>query len=581
MHPTNRVSPRASWVVLLALALGGFAAHGVGAAEDVAPAAPEAPARETMPLPNLGGVVTARGTALIVPIGVSKTLQMKEKKPIQTAINEKDNVASVRAMDDPTTVLVVGKEAGTTHIKLVARDKTEETYDVVVQLDVEYLRSILQRAVPTASLELIPGPGGTLIIGGTVAHADDIDTILRTAASVTGAPERIVNAMHVGGVQLVQLDVIIAQVSRSKARQLNLDFLNAGTNHSLVSSLAGTSPTTQAAPVGIGTGAASFTPPVIGGGSNLLLGLFNLGSNNSFFGFLQALNTEDVTKLLAAPRVVTLSGHSAYFNSGGEQAVPQIAGGGGNGGAAVAGTDFKPFGTELSVLPIVMGNGKIYMEIHPKVEIPTLDPILAAPVPGTTGSTFGRNGQEVRTALMMEDGQTLVIGGLIQHTVDAQIKKLPLLGECPIIGPIFSSKSYTEGEQELVIVVTPHLVDAMSCDQVPGCLPGQETRSPDDYELFLEGILEAPRGPREVFRDGHYMPAYRNGGAAACPCSSGHCGVDGCARPDLAMISEVPCAPSAAAVADVKKPMADTLPDAPVTTAKPAEPGAGAGGGDQ
>ena len=98
----------------------------------------------------------------------------------------------------------------------------------------------------------------------------------------------------------------------------------------------------------------------------------------------------------------------------------------------------------------------------------------------------------------MEDGQTFVIGGLIQRSINSSTSKVPVLGDVPFLGAAFSSKSFTETESELVILVTPHLVDAMACDQAPKILPGQETRSPDDFELFLEGILEAPRGPRVV-----------------------------------------------------------------------------------
>jgi hypothetical protein len=78
------------------------------------------------------------------------------------------------------------------------------------------------------------------------------------------------------------------------------------------------------------------------------------------------------------------------------------------------------------------------------------------------------------------------------------------------LGVLFSTKEYTETEQEVVILVTPYLVDPQSCDQLPKLLPGQETRTPDDFELFLEGILEAPRGPRKVIQDRRYTPAFKN-----------------------------------------------------------------------
>ena len=86
--------------------------------------------------------------------------------------------------------------------------------------------------------------------------------------------------------------------------------------------------------------------------------------------------------------------------------------------------------------------------------------------------------------------------------------KVPVIGQLPFVGAFFSTKSFSESETELVVLVTPHLVDAQSCDQLVKVLPGQESRSPDDFELFLEGILEAPRGPRVVCPDNRYVPAF-------------------------------------------------------------------------
>ena len=125
---------------------------------------------------------------------------------------------------------------------------------------------------------------------------------------------------------------------------------------------------------------------------------------------------------------------------------------------------------------------------------------LSAAAGITTGgvSVPGRTVQRVHSTVEMEPGQTLVIGGLIQNLIQANVTMVPVLGEIPFLGTLFSLKHYAEDEQELVILVTPHLVDPQSCDQLAKLLPGQETRSPDDFELFLEQILEAPRGPREV-----------------------------------------------------------------------------------
>jgi pilus assembly protein CpaC len=104
------------------------------------------------------------------------------------------------------------------------------------------------------------------------------------------------------------------------------------------------------------------------------------------------------------------------------------------------------------------------------------------------------------------------------------VQKTPILGDLPIIGAAFSTKSFQEVESELVILITPYLVDPMACNQLPKYYPGQETRSPDDYELFLEGILEAPRGQRVLCPDGKYRAAYKSGPTSEVfPCGVGGC----------------------------------------------------------
>src|SRR5207245_78594 len=176
--------------------------------------------------------------------------------------------------------------------------------------------------------------------------------------------------------------------------------------------------------------------------------------------------------------------------------------------------------TELTFLPIVYGNGKIYLEVEPKVS--NLNAANGFSIGGTI--VAGRNEQRVRTSVMMEPGQTFAIAGLIQHEVNGSTNKTPILGEIPFIGPAFSTISYTESESELVILVTPYLVDPMDCKQAPCKLPGLETRTPDDFELFLELILEAPRGQREVFPDKKYKAAWTNDPSASrFPCGGGSC----------------------------------------------------------
>jgi pilus assembly protein CpaC len=482
-----------------------------------------APGQEPSPQPS----------ALIVPINGTVKLQMSKKQKIKTVINPKENAVSLRTLqNDPTTVLVIGQQPDVTRIELEDTDGNKETYEVIVQADVEYLRTQLRRAVPTASVTVIPlANNNTVILTGTVTRAEDV-AVIRGLVQNMGF--KYVDGMRVGGVQQVQLDVIIVQVSRSDLRNLTFNFLGSSryaTGGSTIGS-AVTNPASVGGPAGgssggsgggaggstggLGISAGSAPAGVPASGTNLLLGFVHnaWGFNN----FLEALKENGLAKLLAEPRLVTLSGRPAYFLVGGQQAVPVA------GGFSGVGVQFVPFGTTLSFIPIVLGNGRIYLEVSPSVS--SLD-AASGVTPAGGGPVPGRAINSVTTTVELESGQTFVLGGLIQHTVQASVSKVPCLGDLPWLGMFFRSMQYQDNEQEVLIIVTPWLVDALSCSQRPKILPGEETRKPDNFELFLEGIIEAPRGPRQTWQQHHYVPAWMNSPSAATfPCAGkGNCGV--------------------------------------------------------
>lgn len=476
--------------------------------------------------PEIGARAQAPKAPLIIPINGTVKVQMSTKKPIKTFDNPKDSPVSIRTLqDDPSTVLVTGVLPDATRFELTDEDGQKESFDVIVQNDLQYLRTQLKRVLPTANLDLIPASNNSVIVAGTVTKAEDVDIIMRTAQSL-GAGQaqqiQIINALRVGGVQQVQLDVVVAQVSRSAFRRMAFNFL-ADSRNTFVGSTVGQAVSTPTT-VGVAStqltvnGLLSGTPGAPGGAATNILGGV-LHNSWGFLFFLQALRDESVVKLMAEPRLVTLSGRPASFISGGEQAIPVPA------GLGQVGVQFEEFGTRLNFLPIVLGNGKIHLEVEP--EFSDLNPANGTSINGTV--VPGRNTSRVNTTVQLEAGQTFVIGGLIQHRVRASTSKVPVLGDIPFLNTAFSTKSYEEVEDELIIMVTPHLIDAQSCDQVVKVLPGQETRSPDDFELFLEGILEAPRGPRQVFQGQKYVPAYKNGPTYDLfPCGKGGCGANGC-----------------------------------------------------
>ncbi len=454
-----------------------------------------------------------RSGSVIVPIGGAVRLQMKSKKLIKQVFNPSPNIVLVEAdAANPAYVILRGQQQGTSRLELTDADNAKESYEVVVQTDIDLLRNILKRAVPTANVEVIPFGNG-VVLGGYVARAEDVDTIVRIAQTVLGSnAQGIVNALTVGGVQQVQLDVTVARVDRTKSRQRGFNFVINGrtvSSGSLLGGLTAGSGTagnnTVASGVGVIPGAVSALPTSV---ANIVVGIVPA----QFQGLLQALKTEGLAKLLAEPKLVTQSGRPARFLSGGQQAILSASS-----GINGPGVTLYPIGTELDFLPIVYGNGKIYLEVSPSVTAVN----QALGITTSFGTVPGFDQQSLRTSVVMEAGQTFAIGGLIQTTLQAQTAKVPVLGEIPYFGTLFSTQTTQEDEQELVILVTPHLVDPMDCNQVAKRLPGRETRSPDDYELYLEGILEAPRGQRAVFEGKHYKGAWKNDPtAAAFPCGA-------------------------------------------------------------
>jgi pilus assembly protein CpaC len=496
-----------------------------------------------------------RSNKVVIPIQGTQKLQQYTKKNLVKAESPRPNIVKISSIEgDPTTVLLTGLEAGTTSITLTDVDGKIEVVDIIVQFDVQYLKTLIGQTVPSANVTPIPGGNNNIILTGSVSRAEDIQPILATTASVAGGFDHVINALRVGGVMQVQLDCKIATVSRDQLRKMSFDFFTDGSNHVFASTVGQGFLIPASAIGGTFPGFPSITNTVgnpNGSPANLFLGIFN--NKQDFFGLLQALRNESLIKVLAEPTLVAMSGKSASFISGGEQAIPVPA------GLGQVGVQFEEFGTRLNFLPIILGDGKIWLEVEP--EISDLNPAFGTVINGT--SVPGRSTQRVHTTVLLEAGQTFVLGGLIERRVTASAVKVPIVGDLPFLGAAFSSKSYDETETELLITVTPYLIDAQSCDQAPKVFPGQETRTPDDFELFLEGILEAPHGPRQVFPDKRYVPAYKNGPSAATyPCAGtgdGACKTPGCANCDVGK-------PVAASVPAAAASMPLSLPEARSST---------------
>ena len=202
------------------------------------------------------------------------------------------------------------------------------------------------------------------------------------------------------------------------------------------------------------------------------------GPSTAFFGVMDALRQDGLAKILAEPNVVATNGRPAMFQVGGEFGY-QL-----NGGITGPTVEFKDYGTRIDFVAVVLGNGRIHLDVRPSVS--EIDQSFSV------GGIPALKTRILETGVEMKVGQTLAIGGLVQNTVESQNTGLPWISEVPYLGVPFRHVEEQINETELLIMVTPEFIEAMDANQVPPCGPGMNTASPSDWELFFKGHLEVP-----------------------------------------------------------------------------------------
>jgi pilus assembly protein CpaC len=226
--------------------------------------------------------------------------------------------------------------------------------------------------------------------------------------------------------------------------------------------------------------ATSATSIATSGSETFGFGVTN--GTSAFFGVLEALRKDSMMKILADPTLVTVSGRAAYFHVGGKfpYLVPQ-----GNNAISI---DWMPYGTRVDFVPIVLGNGRIHLDVRPEVSEP--DTSLSVTVNSST--IPGIRLRTAETGVEMSAGQTLAIAGLLSSRDEATNRGLPWVSELPYIGALFRRVEHSANDIELLILVTPELIEAVDSQDVPPCGPGMRNARPNDCDLYLRGHLEVP-----------------------------------------------------------------------------------------
>ena len=425
----------------------------------------------------------------------------------------------------PTQLLINGKAVGTTSL-IVFNEKGEVTnYDLVVLPDVAALRSQLRAFLPNEKVE-VSTSGPSLVLRGEVSNEVVYDKVLEIAQTYlppkppekvapstttstnvsfgTGSTLRLppTGTAFAGGGQIafteepalvdsdrwadrrkidgivdllvirefrqVEVDVIVAEVALTKLREIGFDWVQSAGNVPFAGTFLGSqsfpTPISGSGSVTPGSSIIPFNIPVATGALRYTGGSYALTS------LYRLIQNKDVTEILAQPRLVMKNGRSGGFLAGGE--FPFV-----NFTATTQTVEFKPFGVRLDFVPTITWSDRIDLRVFP--EVSDIDPTVQ--VQGVPGLKVRRTVNRVE----LREGDSLVIGGLLDRRVLKDLTKFPLLGDIPILGALFRSTRFRNQESELVFVITPRIVKAMKPGEKPSLPSIEKYDDPDIRQVPL------------------------------------------------------------------------------------------------
>ncbi|HEX6624188.1 MAG TPA: type II and III secretion system protein family protein [Pyrinomonadaceae bacterium] len=371
----------------------------------------------------------------------------------------------------PDQVLVNGKSFG--QVNFIAWEKEGKqfmVFDVFVRANLSLIDSQIRALFPKDDVRLSQA-NGSVVLSGTVAS---VKTSEQVEAVVKAAGFNTVNMLQspVMAKAQVQLQVRVAEVSRTKLRELGGSFA-----YESRPGVGGT----------IGSGGGPFTVSKIDQGSifgstiGSALNLFVMGGNT--YNWIHALKTQGALRSLAEPNLIAMDGQQASFLAGGEFPVPIVQGGGDRNNVTIV---FKEYGVRLNFKPTIIDENHIRLELEP--EVSTIDFANGVRFDGFVIPALKT--RRAKTGVELRDGQSFALAGLLDNSETRSLSKIPILGDIPVLGTLFSSKSFQKNETELMFIVTAELVKPVNPDDLPQLrgVDGIKNGSPLGVEPKGEGI---------------------------------------------------------------------------------------------
>ena len=433
--------------------------------------------------------------AVTIPVNKSATLMMPA--PFTSAVVGAPEIADALPMTD-RTLLIQAKKIGSTNISVFnSNNRLIKVVEVQVTLNTGNLQSQIRALTRDPGIR-VSSDNGQVVLSGVARNAANADQAFNLAKS-WAQNSNVINAIRVASPQQVLLKVRFLEVDRNAGRELgiNINATNSAGTRGVSTGLGQVTATNSTIVGAGGTGSPVATTSVlqplfqatgtlVGNSVGAPFGtvLAEIVNNGVKIDTLvTALETKNLLRRLAEPNLVALSGQVASFEAGGQIPVPIAVTSGI--GIATPTIEFKDFGVLLKFRPTVLGDGIINLSINP--EVSQLDFTNAVSISGTTIPALTR--RTATTTVELRDGQSFAIAGLLQADNTRDISQVPWLGSVPVLGTLFRSSAFQKQETDLVIIVTPHLVQPAP----PGARlasPLDSTVPSNDVDFFLFGQTE-------------------------------------------------------------------------------------------
>lgn len=379
-------------------------------------------------------------------------------------INTRDRLKRVSVTDpavadavviSPTQVLVHGRSPGEVSLMLWDESEHSRTFDLRVDVDVTAASEEMKRVMPDESIDVSASRNAIVLSG----HAGSKEASERAGLLAGAYSKNVVNVLTYGplGSQEVLLEVHFAEVNRVRLKQLGLNIFSTGAANT--PGLITTGQFNQSQVIDV-TGAIG--KPLAGTSTNFpnldLLNIFLFRPDLNLGIAIKALQQKNVLQILAEPNLIALNGKEASFLAGGEFPVPVVQSGTSAQSVTIL---FKEFGVRLSFTPIITPKGNIHLAVKP--EVSALDFANGIRLSGFVIPSLTT--RRASTELELKDGQSFIIAGLMDNRVTNEMSKVPGLGDLPIIGQLFKSRTTNKTQTELMVFVTARLINPS--DQAP------------------------------------------------------------------------------------------------------------------